>query len=78
MFGSRERQRREEYAAWAKQYADDHRKETEKGIRNASGNRHQKPDKDFIRNWGSQRAADQEYRDAEARAAAKRAKRWWQ
>lgn len=77
MFGSQERRRREDFAAWTKKNADDHRRETKEGVRNASGSRHQKSDQDFIRGWKPSRDADQEYLDREAREAAKSAKRWW-
>jgi hypothetical protein len=78
MFGSKERRRREEFAAWAQKNADDHRKQTEAGIKTAHQGPNGRVDRDFIRNWKPGRDADQEYLDREARDAAKRAKRWWQ
>jgi len=73
--------RANEAAADAQQRADAHRKETNEGIRNARGSRHQKPDTEFIRNWKPQRDADQEYLDDRARETAKDAakarRRWW-
>lgn len=75
---SKYRREREEHAAWSKKRADDHRRETKEGVRNARGSRHQKPDRDFIRGWTTQRQSDQEYLDAEASRAAKAAKHWWQ
>lgn len=74
---SKYRREREEHAAWARKTADDHRRETEEGVRNARGSRHQKPDNDFIRGWKPSRDADQANLDAEATRAAKAAKPWW-